>query len=217
MSSMRMAVAIASLLVAPFVAAQQTAAPSTTATASAADGAPTVTAVWMEKKIFFPYMAFTAFYSCDGLRNKVRAALEAIGARPGFEVKARGCPNLSGPEPLPWLDIVAAMPIEATAEVLAELARNAPERELAAMVTGNDAADEATARFPARPRQISFSDDPMGLFQAGDCELVEQLRDKVFVPLGARIVSSDMICVPRQVNVGAVDLTIEVLEPVPVQ
>jgi hypothetical protein len=217
MSSMRMVVAIASLLVVPFVAAQQTVAPSTTAMATAADGAQPVTAVWVERKIYFPYMGFTALYSCDGLRNKVRAALKAIGARPGFEVTAHGCPYRSGPEPLPWLEIVAAMPVEATAEVLAELAAKAPERELAAKVTGKDAADEATARFPARPRQVSFSDDPMGLFQAGDCELVEQLRDKVFVPLGARIVSSDMICVPRQVNVGAVDLTIEVLEPVPVQ
>ena len=193
MSSMRTVAAIAALLVAPFVAAQQASAPSTMATASAADGAPTVMAVWVEKKIFFPYAAFTAFYSCDGLRNKVHAALKAIGAQPGFKVTANGCPNMSGPEPLPWLDIVAAMPIEATAD------------------------EATTARFPARPRQISFSDDPMGLFQAGDCELVEQLRDRVFVPLGARVVSSNMICVPRQVNVGAVDLTIAVLEPVPVQ
>jgi hypothetical protein len=217
MSSMRTLAAISTLLVASIAAAQQTSAPSTRATAPAAGDAPTVTAVWVERKIYFPYMGFTALYSCDGLRNKVRAALKAIGARPGFEVTANGCANLSGPEPLPWLNIVAAMPMEATAEVLAELASNAPERELAAKVTGKDSADEATARFPARPRQVSFSDDPMGLFQAGDCELVEQLRDKVFVPLGARIVSSDMICVPRQVNVGAVDLTIEVLEPVPVQ
>jgi hypothetical protein len=193
MSSMRTVAAIAALLVTPFVAAQQASAPSTMATASAADGAPTVMAVWVEKEIFFPYAAFTAFYSCDGLRNKVRAALNAIGARPGFKVTANGCPNMSGPEPLPWLDIVAAMPIEATAD------------------------EATTARFPARPRQISFSDDPMGLFQAGDCELVEQLRDRVFVPLGARVVSSNMICVPRQVNAGAVDLTIAVLEPVPVQ
>lgn len=192
MSSMRIVAMIAALLVAPFVAAQQTSAPSTTATASAADGASTVMAAWVEKKIFFPYAGFTALYSCDGLRSKVRAALEAIGARPGFKVVANGCPNMSGPEPLPWLDIVAAMPVEA-------------------------AADETTARFPARQRQITFSDDPMGLFQAGDCELVEQLRDRVFVPLGARVVSSDMVCVPRQVTVGAVDLTIEVLEPVPVQ
>ena len=73
MSSMRTVAAIAALLVAPFVAAQQASAPSTMATASAADGAPTVMAVWVEKKIFFPYAAFTAFYSCDGLRNKVHA------------------------------------------------------------------------------------------------------------------------------------------------
>jgi hypothetical protein len=192
MITMRTVVAIAALLAAPYAAAQQPSAPATPAGTPAAADTSTVMAVWAERKIYFPYAGFTALYSCDGLRNKVRAALTAIGAKPGFEVTANGCPNLSGPEPMPWLNIVAAMPREA-------------------------ASDEATARFPARWRRISFSDDPMGLFQAGDCELVEQLRDEVFVPLGARIVSSNMICVPRQVNVGAVDLTIEVLEPVPVQ
>lgn len=217
MSSLRTVAAVAALLVASNAAAQQTPAPSTQATSAPAGNAPTVIAVWVERKIFFPYTGFTALYSCDGLRNKVRGALQAIGARPGFEVTANGCPNMSGPEPLPWLNIVAAMPTEATAEVLATLAGNAAERELAAKVSGKDSAGEATSGFPARPRQISFTDDPMGLFQAGDCELVEQLRDAVFVPLGARIVVNDMLCVPRQVDVGAIDLTIEVLEPVPVQ
>jgi hypothetical protein len=192
MITMRTVVAIAALLAAPYAAAQQPSAPATPAGTPAAADTSTVMAVWVERKIYFPYAGFTALYSCDGLRNKVRAALTAIGAKPGFEVTANGCPNRSGPEPMPSLDIVAAMPREA-------------------------AADEAKAPLPARWRRISFSDDPMGLFQAGDCELVEQLRDKVFVPLGARIVSSNMICVPRQVDVGAVDLTIEVLEPVSVQ
>jgi hypothetical protein len=49
----------------------------------------------------------------------------------------------------------------------------------------------------------------------GDCELMEQLRRSVFDQIGVRVVEYNVSCVPRQVTLGAVRMTVEVLEPVP--
>jgi len=184
--------------------------------AASADGPAPVMAVWVEQTIHFPYMAFTAYYSCDGLKTKVTSILKEIGARPGFKVTARGCMNRqNGAEWMPGLDIVAAMPRVATPEVLAELANSASRRELEAKAGGKPApvAEEA-AQFPARVRRVDFRDSPSGLVQPGDCELIEQMRDKVFVPLGAKVVVNRMGCVPHTLSNGIIVLSIEVLEPI---
>ena len=65
--------------------------------AGSADVGPTVDAVWMEREILVTYMAFTSFYSCRGLRDKVTWVLEELGARPGFKVTTRGCVEVTGP------------------------------------------------------------------------------------------------------------------------
>jgi len=192
-------------------------AADTAATAGAADVTAPVMAVWVEQKIHFNYVGFTSYYSCDGLKDKVSFILKEIGARPGFKLTTRGCVNLRyGVERAPMLDMVVAMPREATPEVLAEVAEDNARRELAAK-SGGTAAPSAKpeSEFPARWRRIHFRDSPSGLVQSGDCELIEQLRDQVFVPLGAKIVESRMNCSPHQINIGIVNLSIDVLEPLP--
>jgi len=183
-----------------------------------AEAGPAVDAVWMEREIFMTYMAFTSFYSCRGLRDKVTWVIEQLGARPGFSVTTRGCVEVTGPEVMPAVRIVAALPVAATPEVLAELASGSAKRELAARATGQ-APPEAggTDRFRAVARRVEFVSRPGGPLEDGDCELIEQLRDHVMVPLGAKIIESGMRCVPRQVRPGAVRLTVEVLQPVPAQ
>jgi hypothetical protein len=102
--------------------------------------------------------------------------------------------------------------------VLAGLAGGASKRELASRATGQAVPEaEGTARFPAIPRRVEFTSRPTGPLEDGDCELMEQLRDQVMVPLGAKIIDNGVRCVPRQVRPGAVRLTVEVLQPVPVQ
>lgn len=189
--------------------------PAQSQVASPADAAPaTVGAVWMEREVTLNYMGFTSYYSCEGLRGQVRRILQELGARPGFKVTARNCINLSGPEWTPSVRIVAALPVEATPEVLAELAAGASKRELVAKVQGKSP-DEATAQFPARPKRVEFVSGGMSFLQDGDCELMEQMRDRVFGPLGVKVVDSSIRCVPRQVSIGSVRMTVEVLEPVP--
>lgn len=190
----------------------------TAATEAGAAAGQVVDAIWFEREIFVTYMAFTSYYSCEGLRDKVRWVLKELGARPDFRVTTRGCVRLSGPEEMPGVRIVAALPVEATPEVLAELASGAAKRELEARATGQALAEpEATARFPARPRRIEFRSRMNGPLEDGDCELIEHLRDQLMVPLGARIIEDAVRCLPKQVSLGAVRLTVDVLQPIPEQ
>lgn len=185
----------------------------------AADATQVVNAVWMEREIRFSYVGFTSYYSCDGLRDRVTWVLREVGARPGFKVTARGCTRLNGPEMMPGVRIVAALPVAATPEILAQLAADASKRELAARAKGGSAvaaAAEATAQFPARIRTVTFTSSRFGNeLQDGECELMEQLRDRVFGPLGVKVVEADIHCAPHQVNLAAVRMTVEVLEPLP--
>jgi hypothetical protein len=182
--------------------------------ATAADDPGVVSAVWMERDVTLHYTGFTSYYSCEGLRGKVRRILQELGVRPGFTVTTRNCFKQSGPEWSPSVRIVAALPVEATPEVLAELASGASKRELVARVQGKSP-EEATAQFPARPKRVEFASGGMGVLQDGDCELMEQMRDRVFGPLGVKVIDSNVRCVPRQVSINSIRMTVEVLEPVP--
>ena len=55
-------------------------------------GAP-LAAVWKEQHVKFFYMGRTSRYSCDGLRDKVRAMLLDLGARRDLAITALGCEN----------------------------------------------------------------------------------------------------------------------------
>jgi hypothetical protein len=182
--------------------------------ATAADGGGVVNAVWMERDVTLHYMGFTSYYSCEGLRGQVRRILHELGARPGFKVTMRNCIEQTGPELSPSVRIVAALPVEATPEVLAELESDASKRELAARVQGKSP-DEPTAQFPARPKRVEFVSGGTSFLKDGDCELMEQMRDRVFGPLGVKVIDSSIHCVPRQVSIGSIRMTVEVLEPVP--
>ena len=98
------------LCVLPLLAVAQAEAPAPEAVAA-------VNAVWVERKVSFTYMPLTSYYSCDGLRDKVRWIVNELGAKPGFKVKSRGCVNLQGPEAFPGVEIVAALPAAATPEL----------------------------------------------------------------------------------------------------
>jgi hypothetical protein len=222
MRSVRAVVAVATLFLAPLVAEGQVSAESTAAPAAAVDGA-TMMAVWVQKEVNFAYVGLTSYYSCDGIRDKVRQILKYIGARPDFKVTVRSCINdtgvrrdFGGVERMPWVYITAALPQPATPELLAELAMPDPKRELIARTTGKPSTTaEATAQFPARWRRVELVGKPIGPVQWGDCELVDQMAQEAFAQLGARIVMNQMACVPRQVTPGGLNLTLEVLQPVP--
>lgn len=167
---------------------------TTPAAATAADAAPAaVQAVWVEQKLKFVYAANTAYYSCDGLERRVEKILAAIGARPGYKVQPRGCMSpRRGAEWTPMLDITVA-----TAREVGSVAPEAGAGE----------------PFPARVMRVDLRDSPTGMLQAGDCELVQQLRDQVFKPLGAKIVVDRMGCSIHTLNNDIIVMSLDVLVP----
>jgi hypothetical protein len=210
------ALAVALILAVPAARAEPPGA------AADADASRTVSAVWVEREASFGYTGFTTHYSCEGLRGKVRRILRDAGARPDFDVRV-SCTNLSGVEPLPRVRIRAAMPVEATAEVLAGLAREPTLQEQtvarARGEKGTAAAAEATAQFPAAWQRVSFVGEPnasgrgIGL---GDCELMQDMVRQVFPALGVRVLPETRLrCVPRQITLGSVDVQLEALRKLP--
>src|ERR1700694_5518906 len=74
----------------PVPAAPTPAAPTPAGPPAQPVGNP-VAAVWKEHHIDFFYMGRTARYSCEGLRDKVRAMLLDLGARRDLKIMAVGC------------------------------------------------------------------------------------------------------------------------------
>ena len=156
------------------------------AAAPAAD-ADTVRAVWVEHDIEFTYMPITAIYTCYGFRDKMRWILEQLGAR-DLKVTPSGCTKIPRPEPFPGVKFVGRFP--------------AP------------AAPDAADTFAARPKLVEFRPNEIEGVQNGDCELMMQLRDKLFPKLGVKVVQDELTCIPKRVTPESVRMTVEVLEPV---
>lgn len=209
---MRAAIVFKSWVLASTVAASTAAyAAAPAAPAPVAEGTK-ASAVWVDADRSLTYMGFTTHYSCDGLEDKVRDILREIGARPGFKVTTSGCVNLNGPEVMPRVRIRAALPQEATPEVLAAVAKAAS----AAKPQGKkpQAAADTAQPFPATWRTVQFRATALGDVQDGDCELMDQMIKEVLVPMGVREVpGSSVNCVPHQLTLGAVTVQLRVLQP----
>ena len=185
----------------------------TEADAGAAGAGPTVNAVWVEHEFMFTYFGQGTYYSCGGMANKIEYILEALGARPEPKVWV-GCTEGPGIQQIPTARIKVAVPTEATPELLAAIEAGKSKRELVSRVQGNGAVvDVATAQFPAQRRVVEFVGRRKDRIEDGDCELFEQLLPQVLAPLGVREApgSSRLMCVPRQAQIGSVQLRLESL------
>lgn len=158
-----------------------------------------VAAVWKERHVEFFYMGRTARYSCEGLRDKVRAMLLDLGARRDPTIVALGCeddararvsaagPHLSITFSAPALPDPAAKPVRA----------------------GDLAATDA--RFVA----FSITTDAFRNMGIGDCELVEQFARQILPKLVTRDVRQDITCIPNELSGSHYMLRGEVLRPLP--
>jgi hypothetical protein len=181
-----------------------------------------IPAVWYERDIEFAYMPRTTYYTCDGLKSKVTQILKQMGVKPGFKVTIGSCFEAQGMATnysvqsgyrMPTVRIRGAFPTEATPEVLAELAKTSGERELLRRYQGMPTDfDPALDQFAAVRTVIVFKDGKLGPIEPGDCELIETMRDQVFVPVGMRVVEDRMSCRPGQVEMGSVRMKVEILE-----
>jgi hypothetical protein len=183
-----------------------------TAAARADDAA---SAVWKTQEIQFNYFGFTSTYTCDGLRDRVRAILQQVGADKDMKVSTFGCGAMDRPTRLPSLKIVLSTPVPATPENIAAISKQAEEQASDKKSKGKQPQRaDTTDQFPAIWRTVDFRKSNVQA-RSGDCELMEQLRDQVFKKLSVRIVDDHLNCIPNQISIGQPDLKVAALVPAP--
>jgi hypothetical protein len=136
-------------------------------------------AVWMPKQLHFLFQGFTAHYSCDGLESKIRHVLRELGARDDFEVHSTGCSSpLGRPDPFPAVNIRMSV------------LEPAPDQVAASDLVG------------AHWQRVNLHLDEDPVWEAGDCELLEQIRQKILPLFATRNVDFTSNCVPHQAMLG---------------
>jgi hypothetical protein len=156
----------------------------------AAGGADHVPAVWAEKELTFVYQGFTTKYSCDGLRDKMRGVLLDLGAdKKTLKITQLGCTSLAGrPDPFPG--------VKATMRVLQP---------------ASGAADEKTVLAHWQPVDLKLPNSYQT--DSGECELVEQIRQRVLPLFAVRDVDLKTNCIPHQATATRPMLKLDVLAP----
>lgn len=187
---------------------------ATAAVAPAGPETEPVQAVWQDSEIDFVYLGRTSFYSCDSIERKIERILREIGAREDVEARAFGCTGWFTPERFMSVRIKVAVPVPVVPGQGLEPEERS-RRELVARVRGESAADgELIAQFPAEWERVTFSRKTRFL-EDGDCELLEQLENRVLKKLEIRIVHEGNWCIPGQVRFGSLNLEVEALKALP--
>ena len=155
-----------------------------------ASPAPPAWAVWTPKELRFVYMGFTSHYSCDGLRDKMRVILLQLGARPDMKLRETPCAGQLG-RPTEFPGVTVNMNV----------------------LTPFDAAktNAAETPLPAHWKSVEISTDRDPLREAGDCELIEQVKSRVLPLFTARNIEYRSTCIPNQLQVGGTQLKADVL------
>ena len=112
--------------------------------------------VWEERDTNFQFQGFTTTYSCDGLADKLKILLIAAGARADAKATAGPCSSGFGrPDTFARARLVFYT--------------------LAPVSNANNASTPVNGMW----RSVVIADHSPHELRRGDCELVEQFRDKV--------------------------------------
>ena len=154
------------------------------------ENAPPAWSVWTPKQLRFLFSGFTSYYSCDGLRDKMRAILLQLGARADLTVQPVPCSGGAGrPTEFPGVTVNMNVPVPWDAQ------------------TSNAAATPV----PAHWQTVVISTELDPLREAGDCELIEQVKARVLPLFSARNVDYHSTCVPHQLQIGGTRLKADML------
>ena len=152
-------------------------------------GSDEVAAAWKRQEVDFFYLGFTTRYSCGGLRSKVKLLLKHLGVRPDVKISERGCEyGFEKVAEWPHLKIVFYVP-----EIPEVGARDVGEPVLGTW--------KAVSIKRHQPRGLEW----------GDCELVEQFRDRVLPKMPVRAMEGDVNCIPHQLIGNRIDLRFQIL------
>ena len=182
---------VASVTLALIATSASHAARAAQAGGDASEVAAAVPAQWVKKNLRFTYQGFTTRYSCQGLREKVREVLLQLGARPSdLSVHEYGCSSGVGrPDPFPS--------VRGTFYVL----------EPASGSTGES--------VEAGWQRVNVSVGRPGLDTAGQCELVEQVKQRILPLFRTRNVAFQQSCTPHRLSPNGSSLAVDVLKPAP--
>lgn len=149
--------------------------------------------IWQKHEYTFQYFGFTTTYSCDGLASKLKVLLIAAGARADAKSTSVGCARGYG----------------------------TPDKFATARLTFYTLAPAGNGENASQPingvwHSVTFADRSPREVALGDCELIEQFRDKVLPMFTTRDIDSRMTCVPQQLSGSLINLKFEVFAPVPI-
>ena len=149
-------------------------------------------AVWTPKELQFTYMGFTTHYTCDGLRDTVKNMLLQLGARKDdLKVYEQPCSgNPDRPNPFPGVKIKMSV-LQPTP-----------------VMPGSDS-DNQTVQ--AHWKTVKLPYGKTGLDAAGQCELLEQVKQKILPLFTTRNVDLRAACVPHQLEPIGTNLQADVL------
>lgn len=148
---------------------------------------------WQKHEYSFQYFGFTTTYSCDGLASKLKVLLIAAGARADAKSTSVGCARGYG----------------------------TPDKFAAARLTFYTLAPAGNGENASQPingawHSVTFAEHSPREVALGDCELIEQFRDKVLPMFTTRDIDSRMTCVPNQLSGSLINLKFEVLAATPI-
>jgi hypothetical protein len=153
-------------------------------------------AQWVERKLDYTYMGFTTHYTCDGLRDNVRDVLLALGARrKDLKIQSRGCAHNNAPEPFPGVLATFSVLVPLTPDDIGKVG--------------------ATTGHPTQWRTVDVVRLRTFRSDRGQCELLEQLKQKALPLFTTRNLVFSSSCVPHQVTLGDIQFTVDVLIPAP--
>jgi hypothetical protein len=167
--------------------------------ADAGAGSP-IPAVWKEEHLSFHYMGRTSRYSCEGLRDKVRAMLLVVGARRDLSITALGCEE-------PAVQVRSGSPGASLSIVFSAPAL--PSSKMRPLHAGDLAAVQA------RYETFTITSDAFRNMGVADCELVEEFAHQILPKLATRVLKQDISCVPFQESGGRFLIRGEILKALP--
>jgi hypothetical protein len=148
--------------------------------------------VWQKHEYSFQFLGFTTTYSCDGLASKLKVLLIAAGARADAKSTSGACSRGYGtPDTFAraYLKFYTLAPV--------------------------GTADNASPPINGTWRSVALADRSPRELRLGDCELVEQFRDKVLPMFTTRDIDNRMTCVPNQLSGSVINLKFEVFAGLP--
>jgi hypothetical protein len=143
--------------------------------------------VWQKQEYSFQYLGFTTTYSCDGLASKLKVLLIAAGARADAKSTSSGCVRGYGsPDKFARANL-----------------------KFYTLVPGRNG-EIANPLINGAWHSVVIADRSPREVAPGDCELIEQFRDKVLPMFTTRNIDNRMTCVPNQLSGSVINLKFEV-------